>query len=676
MAEHVAGSEDAHRRPGGSLLLTASPVDPSPDVVAIVLDPTWTPDPAVAAAGRVAPIRDSVDATLREVDPIALASTLLERWAAAAGIVETLTIGGTSFWYYVRQRHSIWLEERIIWAHVLRLLVDAHRPAVIVVGDESDPAVVDVARLIAATDGIRLDLPDPPEVIEPPAPEPVVAPPVVVARKPKRSVASRARRLVGRMLGRKPPPPPVPTGPPRRPPLAPILAKVAALEGEPGRLLVVSTHDQHLVETPGGARLMNPFLGPVADLLRGTRLEPITVDWRAKRADPVAFARTTGPGTERILPLDAFLVDDEPDDPSILEAAEGAAASIRGVREAIPVAGIDLGPLLAEVVSEDALRWFPSLHRTVPRIARLLRRLQPAGILIADEYHRQDWREAAAATGTPFFAVQHGTISRTHQGYIHTSRPAGLRLADRTFVFGRWEHDRLVRDSVYREDEVVVAGSPRLDYVRPNVASPDAVRARLGVAPGDRLVVLSGTWGTPFRRMHYPVVLARLFDRPLPHVHLVVKQHPGERDEGPYRAVIEGVAAARGFAPPPITVLRDTDLYQLLGAADAHLGIHSTVLTEAVFVGTPNLLATGILGGDLLDYVEAGVALPVETGADLLAALDASAGGALSPEARAAFIARQYEPGSASERIAADLLEWLPPSPQPVAAAPAPVVSR
>jgi hypothetical protein len=165
--------------------------------------------------------------------------------------------------------------------------------------------------------------------------------------------------------------------------------------------------------------------------------------------------------------------------------------------------------------------------------------------------------------------------------------------------------------------------------------------------------------GEIYRRFHYPVVLARLFDRPLPRVHLVVKQHPAETDDGPYRAVIEGVAGARGFAPPPITVVRDVDLYRLLGAADAHLGIHSTVLTEAVFVGTPNLLATGVLGGDLLDYVAAGVAAPVATGSDLLAALDA-APTATSEEARAAFIARSYEPGNATRRIAADLLAWLP----------------
>ena len=67
--------------------------------------------------------------------------------------------------------------------------------------------------------------------------------------------------------------------------------------------------------------------------------------------------------------------------------------------------------------------------------------------------------------------------------------------------------------------------------------------------------------------------------------HLVVTLHPTEADEGPYRAVIEAVAERAGFRPPPITIVQDVDLYDLLRAADAHLGVRSTVLTEAVVVG-------------------------------------------------------------------------------------------
>jgi hypothetical protein len=247
-----------------------------------------------------------------------------------------------------------------------------------------------------------------------------------------------------------------------------------------------------------------------------------------------------------------------------------------------------------------------------------------------------------------------------HNGYIHAARPASLRLPQRTFVFGRWERDLLREASVYRDDEVVVGGSPRLDLVVPDPTARTRMRRELGIADGERVVLVSGTWGGLYRRFHYPIALAALVDRPLRGVHFVVKLHPGEPDEGPYRAIIEGAAAAGGFASPPITIVQSIDLYRLLAASDAHLGIHSTVLTEAVVTRTPNLLADGLAGADLLGYVAAGVALPVRDGAGLLAALDAAAGGALTEADAAAFTDAHFEPGSASERIAASLESWLP----------------
>jgi hypothetical protein len=293
------------------------------------------------------------------------------------------------------------------------------------------------------------------------------------------------------------------------------------------------------------------------------------------------------------------------------------------------------------------------------RARQLIARLRPRAIMLADEYHRQDWLHAASCEGIPSIAVQHGLIYGGHHGYIHAHRPESLRLPDRTYVFGRWERDLLIGSSVYREDEVRVGGSPRLDLVRPEPVDRDAVRAELGVADGDRLLVLSATWGTLYRTFYYPVALASLFDRPLSRVHLVIKLHPSEGDEGPYRAVIEGIARARGFAAPPMTIVRDIDLYRLLRAADAHLGIHSTVLTEAVFVGTPNLLADTFQGNDLLGYVEAGVARPVRTGGDIQVALDDPPDPAETEAARRRFIEAHFEPGSATERIATDVLAWL-----------------
>jgi len=435
--------------------------------------------------------------------------------------------------------------------------------------------------------------------------------------------------------------------------------RVAALAAEPGRLLVVLEHARQRVETPTGSRSMNAYLGPIVDRLRGTALEPFEVDIHARLDDDRAWEYLTTEEGRRTLPSDAIWTAPIVDEPDLSpERAATVADGIATSGASMVVQGVDLGPVLTRRVADQARALQPGHARSVARLRSLIHRLRPAAVLLADEYHRHDWLAAARLEGVPTVAVQHGLIYRWHNGYMHADRPEGLRLATRTYVFGEWERRLLTETSVYRDDEVRVSGSPRLDLVPPGVPDRDGVRAELGVAAGDRLVVISGTWGIDYRRFHYPIALASLVDRPLPRVHLVVKLHPGEPDEGPYRAVIEGVAAAGGFEPPPLTIVQSVDLYRLLRAADAHVGIHSTVLTEAVATGTPNLLAAMLAASDLLGYVAAGVAIPVRDGGDLLAALDAGPASAAAPAARQAFLDAHFRPGSASERIAADLLAW------------------
>ena len=159
---------------------------------------------------------------------------------------------------------------------------------------------------------------------------------------------------------------------------------------------------------------------------------------------------------------------------------------------------------------------------------------------------------------------------------------------------------------------------------------------------------------TPFvRRSHLAHMIEVCLGGPLPGVHVVFKQHPGERDEGPYRDLLDGLARAGGYAPPPISVVREIDLYRLLRAADAHLGLHSTVLTDAVMAGTDNLIARVEASGDLLGYVAAGVARPVTRVADLRAALDHPQ--PAHPAARQTFIEDHFRPGEASDRIVAEI---------------------
>ena len=641
----------------------------APEIVrTTVLDTTWTGPVSASGESDVIGLRDVAARVLGSRDLIAEAAKHLDAWVADSGVVDILTVDGTSFWYRWRVRHWMWLLQRMLYSAIVDELIGEVRPASIECASGTPPDLVEAARSAARRDGLGFSAEDADEAaaIEPAspggpdplelAPERPTAddpPPKPSRRSSPSSIPARLVRRIGRAFGRQPP---VDERTRRR---RLIHARLERFRAERGRLLVVLAHARQLVDTPTGPLWMNPYLGPIRERLRGTRLEPIEVDIRL-RTENEGWARAEEPRGDRLLTAEVFAMAAPEEGPaSGREEAAATADRLHKIATPLLIDGIDLGPQLATNVEEVARRTLGPQIRQSRRIRELLRQLRPTAILLADEYHRQDWLGAAHAEGIPSVAVQHGLIYRWHNGYVHPVRPDALRLPSRTYVFGDWERRLLLERSVYRDEEVRVGGSPRLDHAKVREVDRDAVRRELRIAKEDRLVVLSATWAAMYRNFFYPIALARLFDRPLPRVHLVVKLHPSEPDEGPYRAIIEGVAAAGGFAPPPITVVQHVDLYRLLAAADAHLGIHSTVLTEAVVTGTPNLLADVFIGSDLLGYVEAGVARPVRSGADVLAALDDPPDPAPDAARRRAFLEAHFEPGSASERIAADLLAWL-----------------
>lgn len=635
---------------------------PEDRTVTVVLDSTWTPAAELARNERLIGVRGVGGRILERRDLIAETAERLDAWADASGIVDKLLVEGTSMWFYLRLSVWVWFQQRILWTAIVGELVRDVAPSRIVCEPGSDDVVIEAARLVAARDGLEIQTPEIADAeasghaAPPPRPADATGPAATDVASIGRRAIGRLRRLVARSGDL--PASTSPTGIPAR--RRAMTDRQEALSADPGRLLVVLEHARQRVETADGPRDLNPYLSAVVDALRGTALDPIEIDLKARVDDDTWWERLTAPDGARLLPSSAIWRAGEADDGGAAETGSGEpwAASVRAIRTPVIVDGVDVGPALVGRVAELAARWMPAKVRAVTNIRALLRRLRPAGVLLADEYHRQDWLTAARAEGVPTIAIQHGMIYRGHNGYVHRTRPASLALPDRTYVFGDWERDVLVGRSVYREDEVRVSGSPRLDLVDA-APDPDAagLRRDLGVRPADRMVVLSGTYGPAYRRFHIPYALDRLLDRAWPGVHLVVKQHPGEKDRGPYEALITGLAVARGFEPPPITVLQDIDLYRLLRSADAHLGIHSTVLTEAVAAGANNLLADTLASSDLLGYVEAGVAIPVRDGAEFLAALDAPE--AITPAAREAFLARHFREGSASDRLRDDLLALL-----------------
>jgi hypothetical protein len=584
-------------------------------------------------------------------------------------MTDLLAIDGVTYWYRLREIAWHWLHERLIWERVIAGVAgpweSASAPASIIVpGHET--ALQEVVAAVARARGIEV------EVVPaggPPANSSsvdlIVAPAAAAGSAAGRPQADRTGigRLAARLrrfAGGSPVSAPAAASAPGRATAAAradtLAQRLSALAADPtGPILVLTnTRLQQRIGDPGAGRLEDPNLGPVIARLRAAGHDPVLVglgldesrdaDWPAIASDP------------RLLPQSVLRRWRGQED-SASRTADLARERIRAAA-AVPldVHGVDLAPALTAWLGEQAATIIRTILRQVPRIGGLVEALRPRAIVLTHEAIQTPWLQVARTRSVPTFAVQHGMIYPTHPGYRHPRDPR-LVLPDVTFVTGPFERDALLGHGGYQADAVAVVGSPRLELDDPTSAGPlgaderEAVRREMGVADGNRMLVVSTGFLPLQRRFVLPASLERLFGETVPGVHVVFKQHPGESDEGPYRALLVGLARAGGFAPPPITVVRDVDLYRLLRAADAHVGLLSTVLTDAVAAGTPNLIAIDQAHTDLLGYVAAGVARPIRDAADLRAALDEP----WPPDeaARQAFLAAHLEPGPASERIVA-----------------------
>ncbi len=543
------------------------------------------------------PIHEVMGAALASADAQQRSMPIVDDWAKAMGVVERLTIDDVAWWYRIREAIVGWVHERLVWRALLAELAPDVVTSVEAPGAEL--ALIDVARALGASVSIEGAVATPPT---------------------SRSASTGASDL------------------------GPRIDRLRA-----GGSIAILTHAgiQEWVDdgAGGGRRLVDPLVGPVIEHLRATGDRPVVIGMGLDHRDP-AHAATIA-ADDDLLPASLLMTEWAAKSDQDGAGIEAAVTRLRSMSGRFVVDGVDLSePLLDEI--ERLLRTVVATSiRQVPRVGRLLASLRPRAIVLTHEGIRTPWIIAARRAGIPVHAIQHGVLYPTHPGYRHPRSPA-WPLPDTTFVFGRYERAVLLDVGGYLEEEVEVSGSPRVVDPPPVLAEDDArIRAELGVREGDRLVLVSTTFSALGRR-YLLNALRVVLGGPLPGIHLVFKQHPGETDDGPYRALVEGMAAAGGWSPPPMSVVRARDLYRLLQAADAHLGYQSTVLTDAVVAGTPNIIADVAPRFDLLGYVAAGVAWPVRSPAELVAA---SASASLDPAARRAFLADHLQPGDAVERI-------------------------
>jgi hypothetical protein len=617
------------------------PRPPNADLT-VVLDTAWTPGPAESP--RVVPLRRYFARAVEEHDLFEEALDLVDSWAAETHLADLLVVEGVTYWFRVRESLWHWVHERLLWRYALAL-IDAQQPSAWFSVPESEKALIDVAW----REGRTFDFEG--------QPDRQVDSPTGNERRPTgRGLRAIALRLVRRLR----PKPESSTALEHRRRITVLQTRLTRMSaGTAARVVVLAVPSNYQsIGAAGDLRRQDPNLGSVIAALGKAGHEPVVIGWRMNTGREHDWRSLEL--DEHLLPSD--LVQSRWGRPEDDRRAETAVEAVVARLAALPATPLRLGvadlagpfvaalqAILRQVIDVD-------VHE-LARAERLIADLAPRAILMSQEGGRTAWLIAGARARVPTFAIQHGVLYRTHPGYPSVRHPA-LVLPTLTFVYGDYSR-RVLLAGAYDEAQVEVSGSPRVELDQRSDALVDAVAARsterigvrreLAVAEADRLLVVS-TLNLEFvRRSHFVHMLERTLGGPLPGVHVVFKQHPAERDQGPYRALLEGLAEAGGYDPPPISVVRDIDLYRLLRAADAHLSLFSTVLTDAVEAGTPNLIAIVEGHADLLGYVQAGVAQPVSSVTDVMAALDHPV--ATEPVARRTFLDDHFRPGVPSQRI-------------------------
>ena len=250
---------------------------------------------------------------------------------------------------------------------------------------------------------------------------------------------------------------------------------------------------------------------------------------------------------------------------------------------------------------------------------------EPDLILITYEYGLLGM--AAVIAGklekVPTLAIQHGNISPGHIGYLHTreeisceTAPQYYSLPDKMAVYGPWVKKVLVEDGNYPEDNVVVTGQARYDFLAraDRTFSREAFCKRLKLSEGRKIALVCTQPFTIFeeRTAFLESVLRAL--KGFPEVQIVIKPHPLEK-----RRWSEGVAGGQGVQAVILPPRSNT--YQALYACDIMLASFSTTITEAIILDKPVVVVNLSGKPDFIPYAESGAALGVYRDQDIAPAI-------------------------------------------------------
>lgn len=277
---------------------------------------------------------------------------------------------------------------------------------------------------------------------------------------------------------------------------------------------------------------------------------------------------------------------------------------------------------IIDFVKEHIAHYF-NLVISLYMLRKALKIIEPRAILASCEYCSMGRLAIIAGDekGIPTIAMQHGVITRTHEGCIFSKQEKTTFNSDAdrrplpryTLLYGNKYKEILSKNSTYPQNSLIVTGQPRYDLMYNLKKSFDKSQfmEQYKLQPPIIVWMSDSTVLSEIETQYTIESFLRVLED-MPEICLFIKPHPID----PVTAIYDPLLKYKN-----VILSKEVNTYHLIEASSLVITKDSTTGMEAVALNKP-LIVLNLSGTpDVVDYVEEGVALGVYREEELLPAI-------------------------------------------------------
>lgn len=239
--------------------------------------------------------------------------------------------------------------------------------------------------------------------------------------------------------------------------------------------------------------------------------------------------------------------------------------------------GNDLSEVLKEQLFNIMEQTICSYIKEIITARFVLKKLKIDTVIACDEADRARciiWAANEKKINT--YALQHGIITEASTSYMIPTQEKGY-VPNKTFLWGKVYKEVLISNtSVYNNENLVVVGQPRTDYLVKKIACEKEVKNT------DKIKILYATqYVWDLTKNATEIFINAIKD--IEDVDVIIKLHPVDKYEEFYKKIVEKHKIKN------VKITKNMDIYEAIIWCDLIVSIHSTVVLEGAILNKPSI---------------------------------------------------------------------------------------